>query len=113
MNIYLRSVFVVVQVKRVVSYLGRARFERLVDELMNELQTVEIFNMIIERIQTFFYFRFFQIKRYIVFINIIDDEKLEIQLGDVFLEKGILYIKRYSINEDLLSDRWGKRRRLV
>lgn len=110
MNTYLRSVFVVAQAKRVVSYLGRARPERLVDELMNELQTVETLNMTIERTQTPPYFRLSQTKRYTVPINTTDDEKLETQPGDVPLEKGTLHTKRHSTNEDLPSDRWGKRR---
>lgn len=113
MNTYLRSVFVVAQAKRVVSYLGRARPERLVDELMNELQTVETLNMTIERTQTPPYFRLSQTKRYTVPINTTDDEKLETQPGDVPLEKGTLHTKRHSTNEDLPSDRWGKRRHSV
>lgn len=113
MNTYLRGVFVVAQAKRVVSYLGRARPERLVDELMNELQTVETLNMTIERTQTPPYFRLSQTKRYIVPINTTDDEKLETQPGDVPLEKGTLHTKRHSTNEDLPSDRWGKRRHSV
>lgn len=90
--------------KRVVSYLGRARPERLVDELMNELQTVETLNMTIERTQTPPYFRLSQTKRYTVPINTTDDEKLETQPGDVPLEKGTLHTKRHSTNEDLPSD---------
>lgn len=113
MNTYLRSVFVVAQAKRVVSYLGRARPERLADELMNELQTVETLNMTIERTQTPPYFRLSQTKRYTVPINTTDDEKLETQPGDVPLEKGTLHTKRHSTNEDLPSDRWGKRRHSV
>lgn len=109
MNTYLRSVLVVLQAKRVVSYLGRARPERLVDELMNELQTVETLNMTIERTQTPPYFRLSQTKRYTTPINTTDDEKLETQPGDVPLEKGTLHTKRHSTNEDLPSDRWDKR----
>ena len=91
--------------KRVVSYLGRARPERLVDELMNELQTVETLNMTIERTQTPPYFRLSQTKRYPVTVNTTDDEKLETQPGDVPLEKGTLHTKRHSTNEEIPSDR--------
>ncbi|XP_078324713.1 protein furry-like isoform X3 [Crassostrea virginica] len=90
--------------KRVVSYLGRARPERLVDELMNELQTVETLNMTIERTQTPPYFRLSQTKRYPVTVNTTDDEKLETQPGDVPLEKGTLHTKRHSTNEEIPSD---------
>lgn len=96
-----------------VSYLGRARPERLVDELMNELQTVETLNMTIERTQTPPYFRLSQTKRYTVPINTTDDEKLETQPGDVPLEKGTLHTKRHSTNEDLPSDRWDNRRQSI
>lgn len=113
MNTYLRSIHVPAQAKRVVSYLGRARPERLVDELMNELQTVETLNMTIERTQTPPYFRLSQTKRYTVPINTTDDEKLETQPGDVPLEKGTLHTKRHSTNEDLPSDRWDKRCRSI
>ncbi|XP_061189012.1 protein furry-like [Saccostrea echinata] len=89
--------------KRVVSYLGRARPERLVDELMNELQTVETLNMTIERTQTPPYFRLSQTKRNPVTINTTDDEKLETH-PDAPLEKGTLHTKRHSANEDLPSD---------
>ncbi|XP_048776245.2 protein furry homolog-like isoform X3 [Ostrea edulis] len=90
--------------KRVVSYLGRARPERLVDELMNELQTVETLNMTIERTQTPPYFRLSQIKRNPITVNTTDDEKLETHPGDAPLEKGTLHTKRHSANEDLPSD---------
>ena len=40
------------QAKRVVIYLGRARPERLLDELINELQTIETMSCLIERTET-------------------------------------------------------------
>ena len=43
--------------KRVVTYLGRAKPEKLVDELMGELQTVETLSVNIERTQTPPYYR--------------------------------------------------------
>lgn len=40
------------QAKRVVLYLARPRPERLLDEMMTELQTVETLNCLIERTET-------------------------------------------------------------
>lgn len=40
------------QAKRVVLYLARSRPERLLDEMMTELQTVETLNCLIERTET-------------------------------------------------------------
>lgn len=40
------------QAKRVVLYLARSRPERLLDEMMMELQTVETLNCLIERTET-------------------------------------------------------------
>ena len=92
------------QAKRVVGYLGRARPERLVDELMNELQTVETLNMTIERTQTPPYFRLSQTKLKSSTVNTTDDEKLQVP-SDSLLEKGTLHTKRHSANEDLQNDR--------
>ena len=45
------------QAKRVVVYLGRARPERLLDELINELQTIETMSCLVERTETPPFFR--------------------------------------------------------
>lgn len=93
------------QAKRIITYLGRAKPERLVDELMNELQTVETLNMTIERTQTPPYFRLSHQKRSTVASNTTDDEKL-VNQTDTPLEKGTLHTKRHSANEtDVPSER--------
>ncbi|KAL5012719.1 hypothetical protein ScPMuIL_011270 [Solemya velum] len=89
--------------KRIVSHLGRAKPERLVDELMNELQTVETLNMNIERTPTPPFFRLSPIKRMTGQPNTTDDEKLENQTTVTQLEKGTLHTKRHSTNEDLTT----------
>lgn len=89
-----------------VSYLGRAKQERLVDELMNELQTVETLNMSIERTQTPPFFRLSQIKKSLLHINTTEDEKVATNFTDQPLEKGTLHTKRHSANEDLPSERY-------
>ena len=45
------------QARRVIVYLGRAKPERLVDEMMNELRTIEALTFNVERTQTPPYFR--------------------------------------------------------
>ncbi|XP_052278154.1 protein furry-like isoform X3 [Dreissena polymorpha] len=86
--------------KRVVSYIGRARPERLVDELMAEMQTVETLNLNIERTQTPPFFRLSVIRRPMVPMNTTDDEKMESHVTDLTLEKGTLHTKRHSANPD-------------
>ncbi|GFR96359.1 furry [Elysia marginata] len=92
--------------KRVVMYLGRAKPEKLVDELMSELQTVETLNVNIERTQTPPYYRLSSIKKPPVptATNCTDDEKTVSLPTDYQLEKGILHTKRHSANEDLQQD---------
>ena len=88
------------QAKRVIGYIGRARPERLVDELMAELQTVETLNLNIERTQTPPFFRLSVIRRPPIIPNTTDDEKIETQVTTVGLEKGTLHTKRHSANPD-------------
>lgn len=91
--------------KRVVGYIGRARPERLVDELMAELQTVETLNLNIERTQTPPFFRLSVIRRPTIVPNTTDDEKLESHVTNLALEKGTLHTKRHSANpDDVLSE---------
>ncbi|XP_053400043.1 protein furry-like isoform X2 [Mercenaria mercenaria] len=91
--------------KRVVGYIGRARPERLVDELMAELQTVETLNLNIERTQTPPFFRLSVIRRPTIVPNTTDDEKLESHVANLALEKGTLHTKRHSANpDDVLSE---------
>lgn len=45
------------QAKRVIVYVGRARPDRLVEELMAEMGTVETLNCVIERTETPPFFR--------------------------------------------------------
>ncbi|XP_059157209.1 protein furry homolog isoform X2 [Physella acuta] len=87
--------------KRVVTYLGRAKPEKLVDELMNELQTVETLNVNIERTQPPPYYRLSSIKKVSSATNAPDDEKQMSPPMDYQLEKGILHTKRHSANEDV------------
>ncbi|XP_012945432.1 protein furry homolog isoform X2 [Aplysia californica] len=87
--------------KRVVTYLGRAKPEKLVDELMNELQTVETLNVNIERTQTPPFYRLCSIKKPTSAPSAADDEKTVSPVPDYQLEKGILHTKRHSANEEV------------
>ncbi|XP_025086109.1 protein furry homolog isoform X4 [Pomacea canaliculata] len=90
--------------KRVVTYLGRAKPEKLVDEIMNELQTVETLNMNIERTQTPPFYRLSQLRKSPAANNTTDDEKLVNHEPDVQLQKGVLHTKRHSANEDIQNE---------
>ncbi|XP_076468272.1 protein furry-like isoform X4 [Babylonia areolata] len=90
--------------KRVVTYLGRAKPEKLVDELMNELQTVETLNVNIERTQTPPFYRLCPVRKSPAANNTTDDEKLVSQEPDVQLQKGVLHTKRHSANEDAQNE---------
>ncbi|XP_070197468.1 protein furry-like isoform X3 [Littorina saxatilis] len=90
--------------KRVVTYLGRAKPEKLVDELMNELQTVETLNMNIERTQTPPFYRLMTLRKSPAANNTTDDEKLVGHETDVQLQKGVLHTKRHSANEDVQNE---------
>ena len=56
--------------KRVVVYLGRAKPERLVDEMMVELQTVEVLTFNVERTQTPPYYRFTKKVRFYALVSV-------------------------------------------
>lgn len=49
---FFKYIIYISQAKRVVLYLARSRPERLLDEMMTELQTVETLNCLIERTET-------------------------------------------------------------
>lgn len=91
--------------KRVISYLGRAKPEKLVDELMAELQTVETLNQTIERTQTPPFYRLSSLKKAGMNANTTDDEKLGCsQAADNLLEKGVLHTKRHSTCEEITAE---------
>ncbi|XP_014783664.1 protein furry, partial [Octopus bimaculoides] len=91
--------------KRVISYLGRAKPEKLVDELMNELQTVETLNQTIERTQTPPFYRLSSLKKSATNANTTDDEKLgRTQAPENSLEKGVLHTKRHSTCEEITTE---------
>lgn len=101
----LASSTLLVYIKRVMTYLGRAMPERLVEHLMVELKTVETLNQIIERTQTPPFYRLGSIQHSQPTANSTDDEKLGGSYqSSTPLEKGMLHTKRHSANEDITSE---------
>ncbi|XP_058793249.1 protein furry isoform X2 [Phymastichus coffea] len=85
--------------KRVVLYLGRARPERLVDEMMTELQTVETLNCLIERTQTPPFYRLTSMRKASSHSDAPaadpGNPQAKDQLGQQ-VEKGTIHTKRHS-----------------
>ncbi|XP_064619246.1 protein furry-like isoform X4 [Lineus longissimus] len=85
--------------RRVVMYLGRAKPERLVDELMNEMQTVETLSYNIERTHTPPFYRLTSVKKpvgHVMETEVCPEDK------EAALEKGLLHTKRHSTAEEPL-----------
>jgi len=92
--------------KRVILYLGRSQPVRTLDEIMLELQTVETFNVIIERTETPPYYRLTNLRkgssnlennnvgRELETIGIVPGSKT-----DLTIEKGVIHTKRHSQEE--------------
>uniref|UniRef100_T1J0K0 DAD domain-containing protein n=1 Tax=Strigamia maritima TaxID=126957 RepID=T1J0K0_STRMM len=96
--------------KRVVMYLGRARPERLVDEMMNELQTVETLNCLIERTETPPFFRVTSIRKTSSHSDAASNgtQADATSRSDLGVEKGTIHTKRHS-GEDPLSKDGGSK----
>ena len=91
--------------KRVILYLGRNQPVRTLDEIMLELQTVETFNVIIERTETPPFYRLTNLKKASSSLeaNTVGRE-LERGAGelggkDLAVEKGVIHTKRHSQEE--------------
>lgn len=83
------------QAKRVVLYLARARPDRLVDEMMTELQTVETLNCLIERTETPPFYRLTSMRKASSHSDapVADPGNPPRDLG---VEKGTIHTKRHS-----------------
>jgi hypothetical protein len=82
---------------RAVMYLGRAKPERLVDEMMNEMQTVETLSYNIERTHTPPFYRLTSVKKPVgpvLETEVCPEDK------EAALEKGLLHTKRHSTAEE-------------
>ena len=87
-------------------YLGRAKPEKLVDELMNELQTLEPLTFNVERTETPPFYRLTLHKR--VNLATVSMGPLSHDLGlgqEQPLEKGVLHTKRLSAEDPGNNDK--------
>ncbi|XP_024946755.1 protein furry isoform X2 [Cephus cinctus] len=81
--------------KRVVLYLARARPERLVDEMMTELQTVETLNCLIERTETPPFYRLTSMRKASSHSDAPAADPTN-PPRDLAVEKGTIHTKRHS-----------------
>merc|ERR1719150_665557 len=89
--------------KRVILYLGRSQPVRTLDEIMLELQTVETFNVIIERTETPPFYRLTNLRKASSSLeaNTVGRELEGGAVGgkDLAAEKGVIHTKRHSQEE--------------
>ncbi|CAH0386341.1 unnamed protein product [Bemisia tabaci] len=82
--------------KRVVLYLARARADRLLDELMTELQTVETLNCLIERTETPPFYRLTSMRKTSSHSDPGPGQNDIGSRNDLAVEKGTIHTKRHS-----------------
>ncbi|XP_054160326.1 protein furry-like isoform X2 [Oppia nitens] len=97
--------------KRIVIYLSRAKPERLIDELMSELQTVESLNCLTERTEAPPFFRITSIRKGSGHSEDGVNESNGTSEGGhstllTFSESGTLHTKRHSAAEGISGDRY-------
>ncbi|GAB6027284.1 hypothetical protein CHUAL_001566 [Chamberlinius hualienensis] len=92
--------------KRVVLFMGRSRSERLVDELMNELQTVESMNCVIERTETPPFFRVTSMRKASSHSDTTSSgTQVDItSRTDIPVEEGTIHTKRHSAEDSSVKD---------
>ena len=85
------------QTKRVVVYLSRAKPEHVVDEMMNELQTVEALTFNVERTQTPPFYRLTSIRTRASTTTVLEcSSEPETAGHTMVLDKGQIHTKRHS-----------------
>lgn len=95
--------------KRVVIFMARSKPERLIDEMMTELQTVESLNCLAERTEAPPFFRVTSIRKGSGHSD--DDNGVNSEScpsGSVTFEQGTLHTKRHSAAEGI-NDRFGNK----
>ncbi|KAL7307325.1 hypothetical protein TKK_0000516 [Trichogramma kaykai] len=90
------------QAKRVVLYLARARPDRLVDEMMSELQTVETLNCLIERTETPPFYRLTSMRKASSHSDAPAADPGN-PTKDLTVEKGTIHTKRHSGEDPIKS----------
>ncbi|XP_046667613.1 protein furry isoform X2 [Homalodisca vitripennis] len=82
--------------KRVVLYLARARADRLLDEMMSELQTIETLNCLIERTETPPFYRLTSMRKASSHSDPGPGQTDPASRADLAVEKGTIHTKRHS-----------------
>uniref|UniRef100_A0A1B6DZ54 Protein furry n=1 Tax=Clastoptera arizonana TaxID=38151 RepID=A0A1B6DZ54_9HEMI len=82
--------------KRVVLYVARARPDRLLDEMMIELQTVETLNCLIERTETPPFYRLTSMRKASSHSDPGPGQADPANRSDLAIEKGTIHTKRHS-----------------
>nr|XP_040229222.2 protein furry isoform X2 [Anopheles coluzzii] len=89
--------------KRVALYLARSCTNRLLDELMSELQTVETLNCLIERTETPPFYRLTSMRKASSHSDGPASGNNDPKLQDVDVEKGTIHTKRHSGEDPIKS----------
>lgn len=84
------------QAKRVALYLARASPNRLLDELMTELQTVETLNCLIERTETPPFYRLTSMRKASSHSDGAAPGNNDNKINELTVEKGTIHTKRHS-----------------
>lgn len=103
-----RGVRVNLQAKRVTVYLARAQPDKLLDEMLTELQTVETLNCLIERTETPPYYRLTSVRKISGYGA--DPDPHSDQHGtnnELSIEKGTIHTKRHSSEEGIATNTTG------
>lgn len=95
------------QAKRVTVYLARARPDRLLDEMLTELQTVETLNCLIERTETPPYYRLTSMRKISGYSDPDPHFDQHGTSNDLSVEKGTIHTKRHSSEEGIASNASG------
>ncbi|KFB41528.1 AGAP004892-PA-like protein [Anopheles sinensis] len=91
--------------KRVALYLARSCTNRLLDELMSELQTVETLNCLIERTETPPFYRLTSMRKASSHSDGPASGNNDPKVHDVDVEKGTIHTKRHSGEDPIKSGR--------
>ncbi|CAH1777850.1 unnamed protein product [Owenia fusiformis] len=83
--------------KRVIVYLANSKPDKLIDDIMNELQTVESLTYNVERTQTPPFYRLTTIKKAMTSPEV--QKRNGHPCNEEVLEKGVLHTKRHSTDE--------------
>ncbi len=88
-------------------YLARARPDKLLDEMLIELQTVETLNYLIERTETPPYYRLTSMRKVSGYSDPDPHSDQHGNSNELSVEKGTIHTKRHSSEEGITSNPSG------